>query len=157
MGVGPITADTIRVMPYTFQVTVDAQEPHALADWWADALGWEVEPQDEQFIRRMISEGHATEAETTTHRGKVVWKDGTAIRHPDGLGRAPRVLFQRVPEHKTVKNRLHLDVRVGDDVASDVVSRLTAAGATLVHEGRQGPHSWVTLCDPEGNEFCISP
>ena len=143
-------------MAYTFQVAVDCREPHVLADWWADALGWSVEPQDEQFIHRMIAEGHATEAETTTHRGELVWKDGAAIRHPDGLEAAPRMLFQRVPEAKTVKNRVHLDLRVGDEPVADVVSRLTAAGAVFLHDGHQGPHSWVTLRDPEGNEFCVS-
>jgi len=141
---------------YAFQVVVDCREPHVLADWWADALGWSVEPQDEQFIRRMIAEGHATEAETTTHRGELVWKDGAAIRNPDGLEAAPRMLFQRVPEAKTVKNRVHLDLRVGDEAVADVVSRLTAAGAVFLHDGHQGPHSWVTLRDPEGNEFCVS-
>jgi len=95
---------------YAFQVVVDCREPHVLADWWADALCWAVEPQDEQFIRRMISEGFATEADTTTHGGRLVWKDAAAISHPDGLGAAPRVLFQRVPEPKTVKNRVHLDI-----------------------------------------------
>ena len=143
-------------MAYTFQVAVDCREPHVLADWWADALGWSVEPQDEQFIRRMIAEGHATEAETTTHRGELVWKDGAAIRHPDGLEAAPRMLFQRMPEAKTVTNRVHLDLRVGDEAVADVVSRLTAAGAVFLHDGHQGPHSWVTLRDPEGNEFCVS-
>jgi hypothetical protein len=144
-------------VPYTFQVAVDCRDPHVLADWWAETLGWDVEPQDEQFIRRMIGEGHATEADTTTHGGRLVWKDGAAISHPDGLGAAPRVLFQRVPEPKTVKNRVHLDLRVGrEEAASDVVGRLTEAGATFLHEGRQGPHSWVTLTDPEGNEFCVS-
>jgi Glyoxalase-like domain len=147
---------TIRCIAYTFQVAVDCRDPHVLADWWAEALGWEVEPQDEQFIRRMISEGHAIEADTTTHGGRLVWKDAAAISHPDGLGAAPRVLFQRVPEPKTVKNRVHLDLWVGGDAASDVVRRLTAGGATYVHEGHQGPHTWVTLTDPEGNEFCVS-
>jgi hypothetical protein len=143
-------------MAYTFQVTVDSRDPHALADWWADALGWVVESQDEQFIRRMIAEGHATEDETMQHNGTLVWKVGAAIGHPDGLGVAPRVLFQMVPEQKSVKNRVHLDVRIGDDDRDEVIGRLTAAGASVLHEGRQGPHTWVTLADPEGNEFCVS-
>jgi len=143
-------------MAYTFQVAVDCRDPHVLADWWADALGWAVEPQDEEFIRRMISEGYATDADTTTHRGRLVWRDGAAISHPDGLSAAPRVLFQRVPEPKTVKNRVHLDLRVGDNAATEAVSRLIAAGATFMHEGHQGPHAWVTLTDPEGNEFCVT-
>ena len=142
-------------MAYEFQVTVDCAEPHVLADWWAEALGWDVEPQDEGFIRKMIEQGHATEAETTRHNGNLVWASGAAIRHPDGLERAPRLLFQQVPEAKTVKNRVHLDLRTGDD-RDAVVRRLLDKGATHLHDGRQGPHSWVTLADPEGNELCVS-
>jgi Glyoxalase-like domain len=137
---------------YEFQVTQDSTDPHTLADWWAETLGWEVEPSDETFIRRMISEGHATDADTTTHNGTLVWKVGAAIRHP---GR-PRVLFQLVPEQKTVKNRMHLDVRVGDDDLDAVVEKLVARGATVLHHGQQGPSTWVTLADPQGNEFCVS-
>jgi glyoxalase superfamily protein len=144
-------------MAYEFQVAVDCADPHMLADWWAGTLGWQVEPQDEAFIRRMIDAGHATESETKRHNGALVWKTGSAIRHPDGLQRAPRVLFQLVPEAKTVKNRVHLDVRIGADDVGQTVAGLTARGAEVLHTGRQGPHAWVTLADPEGNEFCVSP
>ncbi|MFD4871430.1 VOC family protein [Streptomyces sp. NPDC058412] len=143
-------------MAYTFQVTVDSAHPHELADWWADALGWEVEPSDEKFIRRMVEEGQATEADTTTHRGVLVWKAGTGIRHPEGLQRAPRILFQFIPDPKTVKNRVHLDVRTGEDDPRAVVDRLIAKGARHLHEGNQGPSTWTTLADPEGNELCVS-
>ncbi|MBT2405210.1 MULTISPECIES: VOC family protein [unclassified Streptomyces] len=143
-------------MAYTFQVTIDSADPHSLADWWADALGWEVEASDEGFIRSVIAAGHATEDDTTTHRGTLVWKAGAGIRHPEGLERAPRVLFQRVPEPKTVKNRVHLDVRTGSDDPKAVVERLIAKGAKHLHDGRQGPSSWTTLADPEGNELCVS-
>jgi hypothetical protein len=143
-------------MAYDVQVTFDSADPHTLADWWADALGWQVEPSDEAFIRRMVQEGLASEDDTTTHHGTLVWKLGAAIRHPDGTDRAPRILFQVVPEPKTVKNRVHLDVRVGTDDVEAVAERLTARGATFLHRGRQGPHSWITLTDPEGNELCLS-
>ncbi len=143
-------------MAYLFQVTFDSAEPHTLADWWADALGWEVEPSDEAFIRRMIDEGLASDEDTTTHHGTLVWKEGAAIRHRDGLDHAPRVLFQLVPEPKTVKNRVHLDVRIGADDVEAVVERLSDRGATVLWRGRQGPHSWVTIADPEGNELCVS-
>ncbi|GGK39782.1 hypothetical protein GCM10010124_35490 [Pilimelia terevasa] len=139
---------------YDFQVTVDAAGPHALADWWAETLGWEVEPTDADFVRRMVAEGHATEDQTTTHRGALVWKVGAAIRHPGLPDR--RVLFQEVPEAKTVKNRLHLDVRVGAERRAAVCDALVARGALRLHEGRQGPFAWVTLVDPEGNEFCVT-
>ena len=105
----------------------------------------------------MISEGYASEADTTLHNGKLVWREGSAISHPDGTKRAPRVLFQLVPEAKTVKNRVHLDLRIGADDVDEVVAGLVARGAKALHTGRQGPHTWVTVADPEGNEFCVSP
>ena len=66
------------------------------------------------------------------------------------------MLFQLVPEAKTVKNRVHLDVRIGADDVERAVTELTARGAKFLHTGRQGPHTWATLADPEGNEFCVS-
>jgi hypothetical protein len=141
-------------MAYDFQLAIDCSSPHELADWWAEALGWQVEAQDEAFIRRMVDAGHATEEETTRHRGALVWRAGAAINSPQP-GR-PRVLFQAVPEAKTVKNRLHLDVRVGADGQEAEVARLVGLGATELWRGSQGPHSWVTMADPEGNEFCVA-
>ncbi|MFD9888660.1 VOC family protein [Amycolatopsis sp. NPDC059027] len=145
-------------MAYDFQVTVDAADPHVLADWWAETLGWQAEPTDEAFIREMIAKGYATEDETRTYKGALVWKAGAAIRHPDSPPEGPpkRVLFQLVPEAKTVKNRVHLDVWVGAANVEEQREKLTARGATFLHSGRQGPHSWVTMTDPENNEFCIS-
>jgi len=145
-------------MPYDFQITVDATEPHPLAGWWAQTLGWMVEPQDEAFIRRMIAEGHATDAETMVYDGSLVWRAGGAIRHPGHQGdlTRPRILFQQVPEAKSVKNRLHLDVRVGAENVDAQVAALAERGARFLHEGWQGPHRWVTMADPEGNEFCVT-
>jgi len=141
-------------MATDFQVTIDCARPHELADWWAEALGWEVEPSDEAFIRRMVDAGYATGAETTTHRGVLVWRTGAALRSPEP-GR-PRLLFQLVPEAKTVKNRLHLDLRFGEENLEKEVTRLVGLGATELWRGSQGPHSWATLADPEGNEFCVA-
>jgi hypothetical protein len=141
-------------MATDFQVVVDCAAPHELADWWAEALGWQVEAQDEAFIRRMVDAGYATEEETTRHRGALVWRTGAAITSPEP-GR-PRVLFQSVPEPKTVKNRLHLDIRVGAERQEAEVARLVGLGATELWRGTQGPHSWVTMADPEGNEFCVA-
>jgi hypothetical protein len=141
-------------MAHDIQITVDCARPHELADWWAEALRWEVEPQDEAFIRRMIDEGRASEDQTIRHDGALRWRSGAAIRSPEP-GR-PRILFQLVPEAKTVKNRLHLDVRTGDDGCESEVTRLIAMGATELWRASQGPYSWVTLADPEGNEFCVS-
>lgn len=142
-------------MAYDFQVTFDSADPHAQADWWAETLGWQVEPSDEAFIRKMVDEGFATEDDTTTHKGTLVWRTGQAI---NGVGPAEgrRVLFQLVPESKTVKNRVHLDVRTGGEDLPTVRERLEARGATFLYEDRQGPHMWYTMRDPEGNEFCVS-
>jgi hypothetical protein len=141
-------------MAFDFQVAIDCTSPHELADWWAEALGWEVEAQDESFIRRMVEEGHATDEQTVRHRGALVWRSATAMNSPEP-GR-PRVLFQAVPEPKTVKNRVHLDVRAGADRREAEVARLVAMGATELWRASQGPHEWATLADPEGNEFCVS-
>ena len=134
---------------------MDSVAPHELADWWADALGWQVEPSDEAFISRMVAEGHATEDQTMTHNGVLVWTEGQAIRHPDEPA-YPRVLFVKVPEQKSLKNRLHLDVRVGKERIEAELERLSAKGATFLHRGSQGPNWWVTLADPQGNELCLS-
>jgi hypothetical protein len=144
---------TDRTDPLAFQVTFDCKEPHVLADWWAEALRWEVEAQDETFIRSMIEQGHATEEETTTHRGRLVWQAGAAIHPPEAP--RPRVLFQEVPEEKAGKNRVHLDLHTDPADTDAERERLIGLGATELWAGRQGPHTWVTLADPEGNEFCI--
>lgn len=89
-------------MGYEFQVTVDSEQPHEQAKWWASALGWAVEPSDEDFIRGLVAAGHAQESDTTTFEGVLVWKEGAAISDPEHPER-PRVLFQLVPEKKAVK------------------------------------------------------
>ncbi|TFV60837.1 UNVERIFIED_ORG: VOC family protein [Bacillus sp. AZ43] len=141
-------------MAFDFQVTIDSTAPHQLADWWAEALGWQVEPQDESFIRRMVETGAAAESDTTTHEGALVWKAGAALVSPEP-GR-PRVLFQAVPEPTSGKNRLHLDVRVGPERREAEVARLLGMGARELWRASQGPYEWATLADPEGNEFCVT-
>jgi hypothetical protein len=146
-------------MGLNIQIVIDSKNPHEQADWWAETLDWAVEPQDEGFIRSMIEKGFATDAETKTHNGKLVWRDGAAIRPTEELdAKAPtrRLLFQTVPEEKTVKNRVHWDVRIGSRDKDEVRAELEARGATFLWTASQGPHSWHTMADPEGNEFCIS-
>ena len=140
-------------MAYDFQVTVDCTDPHALADWWAETLGWDVEPQDAAFIKEMIAKGFATDAETIHHNGALVWRAGAAIRHPEN---ARRMLFQYDESAKTVKNRVHVDIRVGEENRDAERDRLVARGAVFLWSARQGPSSWFTMADPEGNEFCIT-
>jgi hypothetical protein len=146
-------------MGLNIQIVIDSKNPHELADWWAETLEWAVEPQDEGFIRSMIEKGFAADAETKTHNGKLVWRDGAAIRPTEELdAKAPtrRLLFQTVPEGKTVKNRVHWDVRIGSRDKDEVRAELEARGATFLWTASQGPHTWHTMADPEGNEFCIS-
>lgn len=144
-------------MALDFQVVIDCAQPHVLADWWAETLGWEVEGTDEGFIRKMVEQGFATEEETITYRGELKWKVGAAINHPDGkAGGRPRILFEQVPEGKTVKNRLHLDLRPTQDDPEQQIEDLVARGATFHRRGQEGPHTkWAVLTDPEGNEFCV--
>jgi hypothetical protein len=143
--------------PYTVQVVIDCADPHALADWWAEALGWQVEAQDEGFIQSMVDQGFATDDQTTRHQGRLVWASGAAINHPDGgAERAPRILFVQVPEAKTVKNRVHLDLRPAAEASTAELDRLLALGATEVGRGTEGPRTaWAVLTDPEGNELCL--
>ena len=78
---------------------------------------------------------------------------------PDGLGhagRGPRLYFQRVPEPKSAKNRVHLDVQLDDDL-DEQVERLRGTGAGFVRFDSQPGHRWAVMPDPEGNEFCVTP
>ena len=140
-----------RMAP-TLQIAIDCADPHALVEFWAAALGYDVERHGDQ-IRRMLDEGWASEADVTKVDGQLAWRTAAACRDPEGKG--PRLLFQVVPEPKTVKDRIHLDVQVGAERRDAEVERLVALGATWLWEASQGPHSWVTLADPEGNEFCV--
>ena len=141
-------------MSTPFQVCVDCDDPHLLARFWAEALGYEVEDHAD-LVARMLEAGAATEADTAVVDGRRVWRDAAACRNTSGDGR-PRLLFQRVPEPKTVKNRVHLDLHVGPDRRDAEVERLAAMGARRIGEGSQGPYSWVVMADPEGNELCVA-
>jgi hypothetical protein len=149
------------VRPVGFQVTIDAIDPHAQARFWAAALGYVVEDHD-AFIRSMLDEGHATREDVLEIDGRLSWRTGEAIRHPDDLGveafgdPAPRrLLFVRVLEPKAVKNRVHLDLNVGRERIDDEVARLTALGATERYQVDEPGAFHTTLTDPEGNEFCV--
>lgn len=108
---------------------VDTQDPDGLARFWADVLGW----------RRTYEE-----------------PDEVVLEPPAGSpedGVAPDLLFLRVPEVKSGKNRLHLDLRPDDQ--SSEVARLEALGARRVSVGQGEDVSWVVLADPDGNEFDV--
>lgn len=144
-------------MSYSIQVVVDCVNPHDLADWWAETMGWQREPSDEAFIRSMVEKGFATKDETLIHHGVLVWASGAAILPgPDAEPGQPRILFQTADGLKTAKNRVHWDVRLNGEDKETVRARLEARGATFLWEASQGPHAWITMADPESNEFCIS-
>ena len=143
------------------QLVFDAADPHALAAFWAGALHYEHEEID-AFVRGLLDGGMVPTELTTEVGGKLRWKDVASLRHPDdgiderGAGTGRRVLFQTVPEAKTVKNRVHIDLMVGPEACDAEVARLEQLGATTVdvHDGPDG--RWVLMTDPEGNEFDVS-
>ena len=143
------------------QIVFDAAEPHALADFWANALHYEHEDLD-AFVSGLVNDGRVPVEYTIEVDGKRRWRSLASLRHPDdavderGAGLGRRILFQAVPEAKTVKNRVHLDLLVGPEDHDAEVQRLLALGATVVgvHEGDEG--RWTLLVDPEGNEFDVS-
>jgi hypothetical protein len=138
-----------------FQIAIDAADPHLLNRFWAAAVGYEVEDHHDGILG-IIDAGYATLDDTIEIDGRRVWKTAAACSDPDGTG--PRLLFQQVPEAKTVKNRVHLDLQrdVGEEAREAEVERLIGLGAKRLWDGEQGPHRWVTMADPEGNEFCVS-
>ena len=141
-------------MSTPFQICVDCADPHLLARFWASALGYQVE-DNTALIERVLGAGLATEDDTVTIDGRRFWKTAAACTDASGDDR-PRLLFQVVPEAKTVKNRVHLDIHVGEEQQEAEVERLTDLGARRIGEGRQGPQTWVVMADPEGNEFCVA-
>ncbi|KKZ72479.1 hypothetical protein VO63_18125 [Streptomyces showdoensis] len=144
-----------------WKLVVDCADPHAQAAFWAAALGY-AEEDHSGLIATLLAAGAAPAEATLTVRGRAAWRDLAAVRHPEdphdpasdtGLGR--RILFQRVPEAKTVKNRLHIDLHPRTDSREAEVARLTSLGASTLREVAQPGGSWVVMSDPEGNEFCV--
>ena len=142
-------------MATQLQVVIDAEDPGRLAEFWAAATGYVVQPPPEGF---------ATWPDFLRSVGvpEELWSSRSAVVDPDGTG--PRIFIQRVPEPKTVKNRLHLDLQVGAGlppgerparVAAEV-ERLTALGGRQVSTYDELGEHWVVMVDPEGNEFCVS-
>ncbi|MBA3369715.1 MAG: VOC family protein [Geodermatophilaceae bacterium] len=145
-----------------FTVTFDCADPHRQASFWAAALDWQVEDHRD-LIAGLQQAGYVGADDMIDVAGVASWKAAAAVRDPgdpvddrSGMGRGGRLLFQIVPEPKSGKNRVHLDVRVGADASAAKIEQLTGLGATVIGKGEQGGHGWVVLSDPEGNEFCVA-
>jgi Glyoxalase-like domain len=141
-------------MRVKYQVAIDCADPHQLARFWSEALHWPVEDHSD-MIKQLLEQEIATEDDVMIVDGRLAWKTAAAVRDEDAPERG-RLLFQQVPEPKTVKNRVHLDLRLDVPDRDAEVQRLISLGATKLWDGREGHQTWVTLADPEGNEFCIA-
>ena len=143
-------------MSHAVQITFDAGDPDRLATFWAQALGYIIQPPPEGFDSWDDWAG-AMEIPAAN------WNDARAIVDPEGVG--PRVFFQSVPEGKTAKNRVHLDVNAGGGLHVEQIAKVEAvethvaalleAGATLIERFDRDHEYWIVLQDPEGNEFCV--
>lgn len=108
------------------ELTVDSPDPEPIARWWAEVLGYRVTESDDEV---------------------------TEIAGPPGSG--PTIVFAKVPEPKSVKNRVHIDVSPTDREQDAELERLLGLGAKRADVGQDANASWVVLTDPDGNEFCL--
>lgn len=107
-------------------IAIDAVQPRVVADFWCEVLGWQVVEQEDGVI---------------------------SIAQADGSW--PTIDVAAVPENKTFKNRLHLDLRADGVATDDELERLLALGARRADVGQGADATWLVLSDPEGNEFCL--
>jgi hypothetical protein len=141
------------------QIVLDCADPDRLTRFWSTALGYVPQPPPPGYE---TWEDFAVAMEIPPEK----WNDVGAAIDPDKA--RPRLLFLRVDEPKTVKNRMHLDVNVSGGPGTPMeerkrqvdaeVQRLKAAGASVLEPSPRGDGEreyWVTMADPEGNEFCV--
>jgi hypothetical protein len=134
------------------QVTFDCVDPHGQARFWAAVLELTVEDHSD-FVDQLVADGRMPAEDRITIDGRSAFRDVAACRDPRGV--EPRIFFQVVPEGKTAKNRVHLDIHVDPDAKAAEVARLVALGAeNYAQNDDRGPLTYV-MRDPEGNEFCI--
>lgn len=143
-------------MAASVQIVIDSRSPSQLAAFWAEALGYIVQPPPEGFDswEAFLTEIGVPESE---------WDSASAVVDPEGKG--PRLYFQKVPETKTIKNRVHLDVGAtggpGTPLeerrlqATNESERLVAHGAAVMRVVEERDEFWIVMQDPEGNEFCV--
>ena len=112
-------------------VTIDCHDPRALAEFWSAVLDWEITDADDEGVVIELLDGSPAQ------------------------GVIPDILFYKNPDRKTVKNRMHFDLRPANQAQE--VARVEALGGKRIEIG-QSEHdgaTWVVMADPEGNEFCI--
>ncbi|MDY7100220.1 MAG: VOC family protein [Actinomycetota bacterium] len=139
------------------QITFDCADPARLSGFWAEALGYRLQEPPagfESWQQALEAMGVPPERHN----------DASALVDPEGSG--PRLFFQRVPEHKQAKNRVHLDVRAAPGLEGDArmhaleaeAERLVALGATRIERHEPSPplsYGHIVMADPEGNELCL--
>ena len=144
-------------MPRDFQVALDCADPQGLGQFWIETLGYVEEPPPAGFD---------TWPDALAAWGLTEDQYNDAYAAVDPEGKRPRLFLHKVPEGKTAKNRLHLDVRVSgmpgpnrdgkDEILAAEVARLEARGGRLFQIVDE-PHDYtVVMQDPEGNEFCLT-
>ncbi|GCE28988.1 glyoxalase [Dictyobacter alpinus] len=146
-------------MALSIQVVIDCADPDKVAHFWADALHYKIQdpPTGYDSWEAFLQAHHVPEDQ---------WTRASAIVDPAGKG--PRIFFQRVPEAKTVKNRVHLDINASqlatDPAASQAerqqriiteAGRLTELGARELYRMEEFGNLCITMADPENNEFCV--
>jgi catechol 2,3-dioxygenase-like lactoylglutathione lyase family enzyme len=144
-------------MAREIQVTFDCADPNALAGFWCEVLGYKYDAPPAGFD----TWDAALDAFGVPPERR---NDASAASDPEGAG--PRLFFQRVPEGKSAKNRVHLDVRAAPGLDGDArmpaleaeCARLVGLGAQRVARHEPAPplsHGFIVMTDPEGNEFCL--
>lgn len=137
-------------MAVRFGVTIDCRNPSELASFWCQLLGFVEEPPPSGFqdwAEYDLAHGISVE----------VAESGCTIIDPDGV--SPRIYFQRVPEQKGGKNRVHLDIvasaRHSWDEVVAAANRAVTAGGRIIRESTSADDRFIVLADPEDNEFCL--
>lgn len=108
------------------ELVIDSTDPQPIARWWAEVLGYRVTESDDHLVE---------------------------ISGPPGSG--PTIAFAKVPESKSVKNRLHIDISPTDRDQDAELERLLRLEAKRADVGQDKDASWIVLTDPDGNEFCL--
>jgi len=143
-------------MAIPIDVTIDCREPERLARFWRQLLG---------YVDRPVPAGYPSWEDYDRAAGVPESELDAGSAAIDPAGRGPRLFFQRVPEPKQAKNRVHLDVHVSDGHADPAAvrakvqaeaARAEGLGATVIRTNTDEEDYFVVMVDPEGNEFCLT-